>query len=53
MGRCVGVFNTGTGRTTGPETTKRVRRVLQRNGQSKSRKRTSRPSAAAKRTSRR
>lgn len=47
LGRCIGVFTTGTGRTTGPETTKRVRRVLQRNGQTK--KRTSRPS---KRTSR-
>lgn len=47
MGRCIGVFTTGTGRQTGPETTKRVRRVLQRNGQTK--KRTSRPS---KRTSR-
>lgn len=41
-GRCIGVFTTGSGRVTGPETTKRVRRVLQRNGQT--RKRTSRPS---------
>ncbi len=45
-GRCAGVFTTGSGRVTGPETTKRVKSVLSRSGQT--RKRTSRPS---KRTS--
>jgi hypothetical protein len=47
-GRCAGVFTTGSGRVTGPETTKRVKSVLARSGQT--RKRTSRPS---KRTSKR
>lgn len=46
-GRAIGVFTAGSGRVTGPETMKRVKRVLQKNGQT--RKRTSRPS---KRTSR-